>query len=339
MDAFKRKPVFIIAEAGVNHNGDILIAKKMVEVAKQSGADAVKFQTFKAESCITYRAEKAEYQKTNTGVCETQLEMIRKLELDKDMHIELINECTKSKIEFLSTPFDPGSVELLAELKLSTIKIPSGEITHLPYLRMIGRLNKQIILSTGMATLGEIEKALEVLCENGTEKGKITVLQCNTEYPTPYEDVNLNAMITIRDAFKVRVGYSDHTPGIEVPIAAVALGAEIIEKHFTLDRNMVGPDHKASLEPSELKVMVDCIRNIEKALGNGVKQPSSSETKNILIARKSIVARKLIKKGEHFSETNLCAKRPGTGLSPMLWDELIGKIAGKDFETDEAITR
>jgi len=327
----------IIAEVGVNHNGSIKIAKKLVDVAKDCGADAVKFQTFTAEKLVRFNAEKASYQKDIFGTDETQFNMIKKLELDVIAHKELIDYCTKIGIIFLSSPFDLDSIDLLVDLGLEIIKIPSGEIVNLPYLEKIGKLKKRIILSTGMADLGEIKNALDVLISSGTEKDDITVLHCNTEYPTPYEDVNLNAMATIKRAFGVKVGYSDHTLGIEVPIAAVALGAEVIEKHFTLDKNMKGPDHKASLEPSELKAMVNGIRKIEKALGDGIKKPSKSEQKNINVVRKSIVAIKPIKKGEIFSEENIGVKRPGTGISPMKWYKVIGKTAKKDFETDEWI--
>lgn len=327
----------IIAEAGVNHNGSIKIAKKLIDVAKDCGVDAVKFQTFTAEKLVRFNAEKASYQKETSGEDETQFQMIEKLELDVIAHKELINYCSKRGIIFLSSPFDLDSVDLLAKLGLEIIKIPSGEIVNLPYLKKIGKLKKRIILSTGMADLGEIKDALDALISSGTEKDDITVLHCNTEYPTPYKDVNLKAMQTIKKAFGVKVGYSDHTLGIEVPIAAVALGAEVIEKHFTLDKNMKGPDHKASLEPSELMAMVDGIRNIEKALGDGIKKPSKSEQKNINVVRKSIVAVKPIKKGEIFNEKNIGLKRPGTGISPMKWYEVIGKTAKKDFEIDEWI--
>jgi N,N'-diacetyllegionaminate synthase len=329
--------IFIIAEAGVNHNGNIEIAKKMIEVAKQCGADAVKFQTFKTEEVISKHAPKAEYQKLNTGETKSQLEMVKKLELSFEDFIELKEYCDKVGIIFLSTPFDFQSIEFLHSLGLEIFKIPSGEITNLPYLEKIGKLRKKIILSTGMADLGEIEDALDILISNGTERENITLLHCNTEYPTPYEDVNLLAMITIREAFKVKVGYSDHTLGIEVPIAAAALGASIIEKHFTLDKNMEGPDHRASLEPYELKAMIDAIRNIEKALGNGIKKPSKSEIKNRDIVRKSIVAKRNIRKGEIFTEDNITVKRPGTGISPMRWYEVLGKNAIKDFKEDDII--
>jgi N,N'-diacetyllegionaminate synthase len=329
--------VFIIAEAGVNHNGCIKTAKKLIDVAVESGVDAVKFQTFKAENLVSKNAQKADYQKQTTDGDESQFEMIKKLELDVDTHKELIDYCASKKILFLSTPFDHDSIDLLHTLKLEIFKIPSGEMTNLPYLRHIGSLNKQVILSTGMADLGEIEDALDILIAAGTVKDKITVLHANTEYPTPMEDVNLKAMQTIGTAFNIDVGYSDHTLGIEVDIAAVAMGAKVIEKHFTLDRAMEGPDHKASLEPDELKVMVQGIRNIEKALGSGIKKPSKSEGKNIAIARKSIIAKQDIKQGDEFSEENLTIKRPGNGINPMRWDEIQGQIAQKNYKADELI--
>jgi len=328
---------FIIAEAGVNHNGKVELAYKLIDVAKEAGADAVKFQTFKADTSVTKSAKKAGYQNKTTDKKETQYEMIKKLELNEQQHKKLISYCKNKNIQFLSSPFDFASIELLNKLGINTYKIPSGEIINLPYLRKVGEYNKKVIMSTGMADLGEIEDALNILINAGTKKEKITVLHCNTEYPTPIEDVNLTAMNTIRDAFKINVGYSDHTLGIEVPIAAVAMGAKIIEKHFTIDRDMAGPDHKASLEPEELKAMVRAIRNIEKSLGNGIKKPSSSELKNKPIARKSIVAVKNIKKGEVFTEKNITVKRPGNGISPMRWDEVSGRIAKRDFNADELI--
>jgi len=329
---------FIIAEAGVNHNGSIELARKMIDVAVEAGADAIKFQTFKAEKVVSRYAPKAEYQKKTTTADESQLEMIKKLELGVDAHRELIAHCRQKNIQFLSSPFDLESIDLLNELGLDIFKTPSGEITNLPYLRKIVALKKEIILSTGMADLGEIEDAIDVLMEAGTKLKNITVLHCNTEYPTPMQDVNLTAMETIALKFCVRVGYSDHTLGIEIPIAAVALGAIVIEKHFTLDKNMKGPDHRASLEQDELKTMVNAIRNIEKTLGNGIKKPSPSELKNMVIARKSIVAARDIRKGEAFTEENLTIKRPGTGISPMRWDEVIGQRARKDYNIDELIS-
>lgn len=328
---------YIIAEAGVNHNGDIDLAKKMITVAADAGADAVKFQTFITERGISKFAPKAEYQKKRTGDQESQFEMVKRWELDKRAHKELIDFCQKLNILFLSTPFDLISVDLLVSLGLKIFKIPSGEITNMPYLKKVGSLKKEIIMSTGMADLKEIENALNILKEAGSPRHLVTLLQCNTEYPTPYEDANLLGMLTIKDVFKVKVGYSDHTLGIEVPVAAVALGATIIEKHFTLDNNMEGPDHRASIEPDGLKAMVRAIRNIEKALGDGVKKPSASELKNRDIARKSIVASKDIIKGDLFTESNLEVKRPGTGISAMEWGSVIGKTAKRDFMEDELI--
>ena len=332
------KKVFIIAEAGVNHNGSIELAKKLIDVAVEAKVDAVKFQTFKTELCISKDAKKADYQVENTkNATETQFEMVKKLELSEDMHYELLSYCKSKNIMFLSTPFDHDSIELLNDLGLEIFKIPSGEITNLPYLRHIGKLNKKVILSTGMTRLGEIEDALDVLILAGTKKENITVLHANTMYPTPMKDVNLKAMVTIGNTFDIAFGYSDHTLGIEVDIAAVALGASCIEKHFTLDCTMEGPDHKASLEPDELKAMVKAIRNIELALGSVIKKPSNSELKNKSIARKSIVAKCDIKKGEILCENNLAIKRPGDGISPMRWDEIIGTVATKDYKEDELI--
>lgn len=329
---------FIIAEAGVNHNGSIAIAKKLIDAAAVSGADAVKFQTFHAENIVTPTATKASYQCGTTDKKESQFAMLKQLELSLDAHKELIAHCKKKHILFLSTAFDAQSIDVLVTLGLTIFKIPSGEITNLPYLRKIGGLKKKIIMSTGMAYLKEVKKAFDVLVNAGTAKKNITLLHCTTEYPAPVEDVNLNAMDTLRNACSVAVGYSDHTRGIEIPIAAAALGATVIEKHFTLDRTMKGPDHKASLEPNELKQMVSAIRTIEKALGNGTKKPSPSELKNISIVRKSIVAACDIKKGERFTENNLTAKRPGTGISPMKWETVMGKTAKIFFEKDECIT-
>ncbi|ECR2944837.1 TPA: N-acetylneuraminate synthase [Campylobacter jejuni] len=331
------KKILVIAEAGVNHNGDIDVAKRLIEVASEAGADYIKFQTFKTELCISKNAKKADYQLKTTDENESQFDMVKKLELDIEKHKILLEYCKKNHIQFLSTAFDLDSIDLLVELGIDIFKIPSGEITNLPYLKKIASFNKNIILSTGMATLGEIEKTLNVLVENGTQREKITLLHCNTEYPTPIEDVNLKAMQTLKEAFKLSVGYSDHTLGITIPIAAVAMGASIIEKHFTLDKGMQGPDHLASLEPNELKSMIKSIRELEQAFGDGIKKPSKSESKNINIGRKSIVAICSIKKGEIFTEKNLGVKRPGIGISPMLWDEVIGKVAKKDFEIDELI--
>lgn len=332
-----RRRTLIIAEVGVNHNGSMDAAKKMITAAAVAGADVVKFQTFTANSIVTKGAEKAVYQKETTGSDESQHEMIKKLELDKEAHLELIVYCEQKGIDFLSSPFDHKSIDMLDELGLKRFKIPSSEITNLPYLRHIGSIGKPIIMSTGMSTLAEVQVALNILLEAGTEKEKITVLHCNTGYPTPMEDVNLKAMITMRDELGVAVGYSDHTLGIEIPIAAVALFAAVIEKHLTLDRTLPGPDHATSLEPDELKAMVIAIRNIEIAMGDGVKEPSPSERENIDVMRKSIVAGKSIKTGNLFSDENLTVKRPGSGLSPMKWDELIGTRSKQDFNLDELI--
>ncbi|MEE9338135.1 MAG: N-acetylneuraminate synthase [Methylococcaceae bacterium] len=329
--------VFIIAEAGVNHNGCTETAKKMIDVAAIFGADAVKFQTFKAENLVSKTAPKAEYQKQTTDIEESQFEMIKKLELDVATHQELITYCQSKNITFLSTPFDLESIDMLNTLGLEMFKIPSGEITNLPYLRQIGSLKKEIILSTGMADLGEIEDALNILIDAGTDRNKITILHANTMYPTPMEDVNLRAMQTIGSAFDCAYGYSDHTLGIEVAIAAVAMGAMVIEKHFTLDKTMEGPDHKASLDPVELEAMVKSIRNIEVALGSSIKKPSKSERPNRDVARKSIVANQSIRKGERFTENNVSIKRPGTGINPMRWDEIVEQVAQKDYQADELI--
>ena len=327
----------IIAEAGVNHNGDLALARQLVDVAADAGADLVKFQTFSADRLVTTYARKADYQNLTTDPGESQHTMIRRLELTRDMHEALIAHCKFRGIRFFSTGFDPESINLLVELGIDRFKVPSGEITNLPYLRHVGRYGMPVILSTGMATLGEIEAALEVLEQAGTAREQVTVLHCNTEYPTPMADVNLRAMLTIRDAFGVAAGYSDHTLGIEVAVAAVALGATVIEKHFTLNRNLPGPDHKSSLEPAELKAMITAIRNIEQALGDGIKRTSASEAKNKPIARKSLVAACAIQAGEVFSVANLAVKRPGTGLSPMRWDEVLGRKARRDFAPDELI--
>ncbi len=329
--------VFIIAEAGVNHNGSIDVAKKLIDVAVDAGADAVKFQTFQSENLVVKSAEKASYQKQNTNVDETQFEMLKKYELNFEEHKELFSYCRNKNIIFLSSPFDHESINLLNNLGLKIFKIPSGEITNLPYLRHLGKLKKQIILSTGMSTLDEVRSAVDILVNSGTKKNNITLLHSNTEYPTPFEDVNLKAMITMGNELNIDFGYSDHTLGIEVDIAAVAMGANCIEKHFTLDRSFPGPDHKASLEPNQLKNMVSSIRNVELALGNGIKKPSKSEIQNIKIVRKSIVSKTKIKKGDILSEENLAVKRPGKGLSPMSWDEVIGSVSTKDYDKDEFI--
>ena len=327
----------IIAEAGVNHNGNIETAKKLINAAAEANVDYVKFQTFKANKLVTKSAAKATYQKQNTGNNDGQLAMLKKLELSEADHVELINYCKTKSIHFLSTAFDAESISLLKKLGISIGKIPSGEIINLPYLRLMARSFSKLIISTGMATMEEIEAAFNAVINAGAHKENIAILHCNTEYPTPMQDVNLLAMLDIKNKFGTRVGYSDHTLGIEVPIAAVALGASVIEKHFTLDRKMEGPDHAASLEPGELKAMVDAIRNIEQALGDGIKKPSDSEIKNKPVARKSIVAAGKINKGDVLTEENLTVKRPGDGISPMQWDDVIGKKASRNFEEDELI--
>lgn len=328
---------FIIAEAGVNHNADIAIAHRLIDAAAEAGVDAVKFQTAIPELVVTRYAQKADYQKETSRADESQLEMIKKLLFPLETHRDLKAYCEARGVVFFSTAFDPVSLEFLETLGPPYHKVPSGEITNLPFLRRIGGYRRPVILSTGMATLGEIEAAINVLEQSGTGRDRITVLHCNTEYPTPMIDVNLRAMQTIGDAFGVRVGYSDHTQGIEVALAAVALGATMIEKHFTLDRKLPGPDHKASLEPDELQAMVSAIRNIELAMGDGIKRPSSSESKNKNIARRSLVAAQVIRAGELFSEANLSAKRPGGGISPMRWDEVMGRTAPRNFLPDEMI--
>lgn len=329
--------VRVIAEAGVNHNGSVEIAKQLVDVAAEAGADYVKFQTFKAEKIASRFAVKAEYQKENTGSAENQVAMLRKLELSEEDHNELIRHCKSKGIKFFSTPFDSDSILLLKRLGLRLGKIPSGEITNLPYLRNMAASFDEIIMSSGISDMNEVETAVNILEKAGCGREQITILHCNTQYPTPFDDVNLRAMLTIRDHFGVKVGYSDHTNGIEVAIAAVALGATVIEKHFTLDRNMDGPDHKASIEPAELIEMVQSIRNVEKALGSPEKKASPSELKNKNIARKSIVASTDIIAGEIFTEQNLTVKRPGNGISPMKWDEIIGRKAKRNFSADEMI--
>ncbi len=331
--------VLIIAEAGVNHNGSLDIAKKLIDQAVEAGVDIIKFQTFKSEKLVSKSARQADYQKKNIGSSadDSQLNMLKKLELSEKDHEELIAYCQDKGIKFFSTAFDMDSIEYLHSLKIGLWKIPSGEITNYPYLKKIAQYGEPTILSTGMCELSDIESAINALLANGLRKKQITVLHCNTEYPTPYEDVNLRAMQEIKDKFGVNIGYSDHTKGIEVPIAAVALGATVIEKHFTLDRTMPGPDHKASLEPAELKQMVSSIRHIESALGDGHKKVSDSERKNIAIARKSIIAACYIKQGEILTEENLTVKRPGTGISPMRWEEVLGTKAVKDYEEEDLI--
>ena len=329
----------IIAEAGVNHNGQVDLAVRLVDAAADAGADIVKFQTFTADRLVTAAARQAAYQTRATGREESQHAMLRRLELDREAHEAVIARCRTRGITFLSTGFDLESLALLTELGVGAFKIPSGEITNLPYLRWLGRSGKPLILSTGMATMGDIEGALAALEDAGTARDRITVLHCTTEYPTPMTEVNLRAMVSIRDAFGVAVGYSDHTMGIEVAVAAVALGATMIEKHLTLDRNLPGPDHQASLEPGDLARMVSAIRNIEQAMGDGIKRPTPSESKNRVGARKSIVAACAIRAGERFSEANLAVKRPATGVSPMQWDEMIGRVATRDYLPDDTIER
>lgn len=327
--------VYIIAEAGVNHNGSYELARQLIDAAKAAGADCVKFQTFRAEEITSVHAEKAAYQKASMNGAATQLDMLKKLELTKDEFQNLKAYCVKTGVDFLSTPFDLESVAFLDALDLPFWKIPSGEVTNLPYLLAIAKTKKPVVMSTGMCELGEIRAAVKSLADNGTPD--ITLLQCNSEYPTPFEDVNLRAMETLRKEFGLKTGYSDHTPGIEIPIAAAAMGAVIIEKHFTLDRNLEGPDHKASLEPDELSAMVRCIRNVERALGDGIKTASASEQKNLGAVRKSITARCAIPKGALLTEKNITAKRPGNGISPMRWFEVLGTPASRSYEKDELI--
>lgn len=327
--------VYVIAEAGVNHNGNIELAKQLVDKAKEAGADCIKFQTFLSQNIASKVAGKAEYQKTPADSGESQLEMLRRLELSYSEFAALQAYCQEKEIEFLSTAFDLESIDFLNNIEIRIWKIPSGEITNLPYLLKIAGLNKPVMLSTGMSTLAEVKRAVAVLQENGA--GEITLLHCTTEYPAPYCDVNLNAMLSMKKEFGLEVGYSDHTQGMEIAIAAVAMGASVIEKHFTLDRTMVGPDHKSSLEPDELAAMIKAIRHVEKAFGDGIKQPAPSEIKNIAIARKSIVAAKDIACGAVFTADNLTVKRPGNGISPMQWFDVIEKTAARNFEEDELI--
>ncbi len=334
--AYTIHKTFVIAEAGVNHNGDINLAKKLIDIAVEAGVDAVKFQTWKTELLVTKNAIQAEYQTENTQVEESQFDMLKRLELSYDNFRELKQYCDKLNIMFLSTPDEETSALFLCDLQ-DIFKIGSGELTNIPYLRFIGNLQKKVILSTGMGTLGEIEEALRALTEAGTKKEDITILHATTQYPTPMKDVNLSAMQTIKSAFNIKVGYSDHTLGIEVPIAAVAMGAKVIEKHFTIDKSMQGPDHKASLDPIELKEMMIAIRNIERAIGDGIKLPTIIENKNKMIVRKVIIARKAIKKGEKFTELNLVVKRDSKGIPANRWDEVLNKIAQKDYKMDEII--
>ncbi len=333
-----KQHTLIIAEAGVNHNGSMELAKQLIDAAAEAGVDYVKFQTFKTEKLVSKSAKKAEYQQRNMGnTDDSQYTMLKQLELSPEQHDDLISYCGQKGVKFFSTAFDLDSIDYLHSLDLGLWKIPSGELTNYPYIRKIAQYKEPVILSTGMSTLDEIKDTIQVLVKFGVPNEQITVLHCNTEYPTPMSDVNLNAMQTIAQELRVQVGYSDHTQGIEVPVAAVALGAKVIEKHFTLDRNMDGPDHKASLEPGELKAMVSAIRNIEEALGTAEKKVSASESKNKAIARKSIVAARSIQKGEILTEDNLTVKRPGNGINPMHWEEVIGQQAVRDFQEEELI--
>lgn len=329
--------VLIIAEAGVNHNGDMELAKKLVDAAADAGADYVKFQTYKTDALLLETAEKAGYQKKIMGESENQYEMLKKLELCENNHVVLIEHCESRNVKFLSSPFDLDSIDLIAKLNLDFIKVPSGEITNFPYIRKVGGAGKKILLSTGMSNLGEIEAALNLMVDSGADMDQISVMHCNTEYPTPPKDANLRAISTIQNAFNVKVGYSDHTLGVEAAIAAVSMGATVIEKHITLDKNMSGPDHMASMDPEDFKQFVQCIHNVEAMLGGGLKRPSQSEKKNITIARKSIVASKAISKGEPFGEGNLTTKRPGDGVSPMRWNDVVGKVAHREYSVDEKI--
>lgn len=329
--------VFVIGEAGVNHNGDLALALGLIDAAADAGCDAVKFQTFRADALVTRAARMADYQQVNTGRSESQFDMLRRLELDEAMHHRLVAHANARGIRLFSTAFDLASVELLASLELGLWKVPSGEITNLPYLERIAREGDPVIVSTGMATLGEVDAALRTFLDAGLARGQLCVLHCNTEYPTPFADVNLRAMVSMRDAFGMAVGYSDHTQGIAIAAAAVALGARVIEKHFTLDRTLPGPDHVASLEPGELKAMVRGIRNVELALGDGVKRPMPSELPNRDIARKSIVAAVDIRAGEPLTPGNITTKRPGSGMSPMRWHEVVGTLAHRDYAADEPI--
>lgn len=333
----EHRKVLIIAEAGVNHNGDVKLAREMIDLAAECGVDVVKFQTFKSENLVTKSAAMANYQVENTGEVDSQLAMLKKLELRESDFRDLQKYCERKNIKFFSTGFDLESLTFLKTLNMGLWKIPSGEITNLPYLEYVGKCNEPVILSTGMSTLEEVEAAIKVLIKSGNEKNKITVLHCNTDYPTHFEDVHLNAMNTMKERLGVAVGYSDHTPGVEVSVAAVALGAMVIEKHFTLDKSMTGPDHKASLDPLELRTLVTQIRNVEKSLGRFEKIPSDREAKNISVARKSIVAKTKIKAGEIFSLDNLTIKRPGTGINPMKWYEVLGGVAQKDYQEDDLI--
>jgi len=332
-----RNKVFIIAEAGVNHNGSLKKALRLIDVAKKSGADAIKFQTFKAENIVTTHASKAEYQKNLTSKKETQFQMLKKLELTHKMHLACLAECKKKKITFISSAFDIESLLYLKKFRLNYFKVPSGEITNFPYLEVLGKLKKKIILSTGMSNINEIDKAIKILVKHGAKKKNITLMQCTSAYPAPYEEINLNTIQTLRNKFKLNIGFSDHSLGTQAGVAAAALGATIIEKHLTLSKNLKGPDHKASLDPIEFKSMIDSIRIIEKVLGNKKKTITKSEKKNIYIIRKSIVALRKIKKGEKFNKYNITCKRPGTGISPVFFFDMIGKRSIKNFNKDDLI--
>ena len=334
-----RSKTLVIAEAGINHNGDLSLAKKLIRVAAHSRADYVKFQTFKTEDLVTRTASKSHYQKLNETDTESQFELLKKYELNKAMHIELISEAKNLGINFMSTAFDIENLNMLISLGQKFIKVPSGEITNLPYLRKIGEFRKEVMLSTGMSTIDEVGAAVRILVNSGTDQSKITVLHCTSSYPTSYSDVNLLAMLEMKNRFGVNVGYSDHTMGTEVAVAAVALGATVIEKHFTLDKNLPGPDHSTSLLPDELKMMVNQIRNIENSMGDGLKRPMICESENLKLVRRSIVAKRKIKKGDILNSSNITTKRPGTGISPMNWDHLIGSAAIRDYEEDELIDK
>jgi len=332
-----RNKVFIIAEAGVNHNGSLKKALRLINVAANAGADAIKFQTFKAENIVTTHASKAEYQKNLSSKKETQFQMLKKLELTHKMHLACLAECKKKKIIFISSAFDIESLLYLKKFRLNYFKVPSGEITNFPYLEVLGKFKKKIILSTGMSNINEIDKAIKTLAKHGTKKKNITLMQCTSAYPAPYEEINLNTIQTLRNKFKLNIGFSDHSLGIQAGIAAAALGATIIEKHLTLDKNLEGPDHKASLNPIEFKLMVDSIRLVEKILGSKKKAITNSEKKNINLVRKSIVASKIIKKNEKFNISNITCKRPGFGISPIFFKKFLGKVSTRDYKKDDLI--
>jgi len=333
----RKKKIFIIAEAGVNHNGSLKKALRLIDVAKKSGADAIKFQTFKAENIVTTHASKAEYQKNSTSKKETQFKMLKKLEFTHKMHLACLAECKKKKIIFISSAFDIESLLYLKNLKLNYFKVPSGEITNFPFLEVLGKFKKKIILSTGMSNINEIDKAIKTLATHGTKKKNITLMQCTSAYPAPYEEINLYTIQTLRDKFKLNIGFSDHSLGVAASIAAAALGATILEKHLTLNKNLKGPDHKASLNPAEFKLMVKTVRIVEKVLGGKIKKITKSEKKNINIIRKSIVALKSIRKKDKFSRLNISCKRPGTGVSPIFFSKFLGKKSNKNYKKDDLI--